>query len=332
MKAQLKQEKVKEDKAKARALESEQLALKILANATSYGIFIELNVEDMDEDDKPFEVHTGQGSFTAKPRKRETPGEYFHPLLATLITGAARLMMAITERLILDKGLDWGFCDTDGIAIALPTGQAEEPFESRVQNIRSWFEGLNPYDAKGSILDLEDENYSLSGKWLEPLYCFAVSAKRYALFNRGPDGELTIRKASAHGLGHLLPPYSEGPHAPTTSNENEEKELKDEDEDEGLVSGVELWHKTYGAPSSKPPKVITLATSPSTGTRTSRSLPPAATPRRSPRFLDWFKAYNKVSGLRRAGEAVQLPADVPGEAAGRPAVRRPRPDLEPEGA
>ena len=293
VKAQLKQEKVKEDKAKARALESEQLALKILANATSYGIFIELNVEDMDEDDKPFEVHTGQGSFTAKPRKRETPGEYFHPLLATLITGAARLMMAITERLILDKGLDWGFCDTDGIAIALPTGQAEEPFESRVQNIRSWFEGLNPYDAKGSILDLEDENYSLSGKWLEPLYCFAVSAKRYALFNRGPDGELTIRKASAHGLGHLLPPYSEGPHAPTSPNENEEKELKDEDEDEGLVSGVELWQEDLWraiikASEGDNPRHIAFDWH--------QNLSKPAASRYSatkPEILDWFKAYNK---------------------------------------
>jgi transcriptional regulator with XRE-family HTH domain len=41
------------------------------------------------------------------------------------------------------------------------------------------------------------------------LLCFGVSAKRYVLFNLGRDGHLTIRKASAHGLGHLLAPYSE---------------------------------------------------------------------------------------------------------------------------
>ena len=210
VKAELKRAKAAKDKARVRSLQSEQLALKILANATSYGIFIELNVEDMeDEEDKPFAVYTGQGLFTAKPKKREQPGEYFHPLLATLITGAARLMMAITERLIREEQLDWAFCDTDGIAIALPKDQPDHDFVARVQNIRRWFEGLNPYDAKGSILDLEDENYSLSGNGLEPLYCFAVSAKRYALFNRVADGELVIRKASAHGLGHLLPPYKE---------------------------------------------------------------------------------------------------------------------------
>ena len=44
---------------------------------------------------------------------------------------------------------------------------------------------------------------------IEPLYCLAISAKRYVLFNIGPDGRPIIRKASAHGLGHLNPPYDE---------------------------------------------------------------------------------------------------------------------------
>lgn len=42
---------------------------------------------------------------------------------------------------------------------------------------------------------------------LEPLFCFAVSDKRYALFNLNADGRPILRKASAHGLGHLRPPY-----------------------------------------------------------------------------------------------------------------------------
>jgi hypothetical protein len=48
----------------------------------------------------------------------------------------------------------------------------------------------------------------MASKTIEPLYCFAISSKRYALFNI-VDGEVIIRKASAHGLGHLLPPYKE---------------------------------------------------------------------------------------------------------------------------
>jgi hypothetical protein len=43
----------------------------------------------------------------------------------------------------------------------------------------------------------------------ELLYCFAISAKRYALFNLDADGEPILRKASAHGLGHLIDPYDE---------------------------------------------------------------------------------------------------------------------------
>ncbi len=42
-----------------------QLALKILANATSYGIFIELNVEDADEEDAPISIFTSQGQASS---------------------------------------------------------------------------------------------------------------------------------------------------------------------------------------------------------------------------------------------------------------------------
>ena len=79
--------------------------------------------------------------------------------------------------------------------------------------VRSWFDVLNPYAEKGPLLKLEDVNFKLANgrptKDTQPLYCFAVSAKRYALFNLNADGQISIRKASAHGLGHLLPPYQE---------------------------------------------------------------------------------------------------------------------------
>lgn len=57
----------------------------------------------------------GGEPFPITSDKIEEPGRYFHPLIGTLITGAARLMLAITERLVLDSGLDWAFCDTDGL-------------------------------------------------------------------------------------------------------------------------------------------------------------------------------------------------------------------------
>jgi hypothetical protein len=41
---------------------------------------------------------------------------------------------------------------------------------------------------------------------LAPLYCLAISSKRYVLFNLDEQGQPIIRKASAHGLGHLMAP------------------------------------------------------------------------------------------------------------------------------
>ena len=114
-------------------LDMDQLALKILANATSYGIFIELNVEDADKEDAPIALFTSQDKRLVEASKREEPGRYYHPLLATLITGAARLMLALSERLSLDRGLNWAFCDTDSMAFANTTNLPFEEFAGRVR-------------------------------------------------------------------------------------------------------------------------------------------------------------------------------------------------------
>ena len=82
--------------------------MKIMANATSYGIFIELNVEQRAS---PSAVTwfgpDGGAGHEVQPRELEEPGRHFHPLLATLITGAARLMLATSEVLARDRGIDW---------------------------------------------------------------------------------------------------------------------------------------------------------------------------------------------------------------------------------
>ena len=195
----------------AEALDSEQQALKILASSTSYGIFVELNVADLDAPEKLICYGPSGEGFSVESMKIEEPGKYFHPLLATLITGAARLMLAIAESLCLAKGLDWAFCDTDSMAIAKPDGMDQAEFLARAQSICDWFSPLNPYEKKGSIFKIEDANYPIEefpdGSKFEPLYCYCISAKRYALFNLGKSGEIIIRKASAHGLGQYLPPY-----------------------------------------------------------------------------------------------------------------------------
>ena len=195
------------------ALDSEQQALKILANSTSYGIFVEINVADLDAPEKLACYGPDGEGFPVESNKVEEPGRFFHPLLATLITGAARLMLGIAERLCVEKGLDWAFCDTDSMAIAKPDRMGQAEFLDRAQSICEWFSSLNPYEKKGSIFKIEDANFpitsSAGGPKFEPLYCLCISAKRYALFNVGKFGEIIIRKASAHGLGQYLAPYEE---------------------------------------------------------------------------------------------------------------------------
>jgi hypothetical protein len=68
---------------------------------------------------------------------------------------------------------------------------ARDEFRAKVQEIVEWFQPLNPYKHDVRLFNLEKANYGLkdreTGKTtanLEPLYCLAVSAKRYCLFNR----------------------------------------------------------------------------------------------------------------------------------------------------
>ena len=79
----------------------------------------------------------------------------------------------------------------------------------------SAFLSLLSNETKGPLFKVEDVNYGVGSKDLAPLYCYAISSKRYALFNLGADGAPILRKASAHGLGDKRAPYDED-QAPTS--------------------------------------------------------------------------------------------------------------------
>lgn len=264
------------------ALNASQQGLKILANSTSYGIFVEVNVKPLEKAETVtcYDFRGAGRRMTAK--KMEEPGRYYHPLLATLITGAARLMLALAERNATDQGLDWAFCDTDSLAIANTTDLPTPEFKRRVEAVLAWFETLNPYEAKGSILQLEKVNFPAGQHndpaTLRPVNCLAISAKRYVLFDRDDEGAPVIRKATAHGLGHMLPPYQD------PDKERARKRLQ--------RIGVHLWQEdlwraiiaAYGQGRPDQPDLSSLS---------HLDLPAASRYAATNQTLfAWFKAYN----------------------------------------
>ena len=285
--------KIKRDRAKGpdrSALDTEQNAIKIAANATSYGVFVEVNVKERIERGKVTIHSSADRPYVVETAKDETLGRFFHPLLATLITGAARLMLAIAERLVADLGLEWAFCDTDSIAIAKPKSMDEADFHARVDKIVTWFAALNPYEFGGSILKVEDVNFGLKNpKARKPLFCWAVSAKRYALFNLDTTGRPILRKASAHGLGHLRAPYDDTNPAkdippPAVAPDKIGVELWQHD----------LWWKIIVAALADKPDQVDLTYHPALN-RPAVSRYAATTPK----LLKWFSGFNESRPYER---------------------------------
>lgn len=205
--------------------------LKVLANSTSYGIYAEMIRHELaDKRTVDVTVQRIDGtSFHTPVRTPEDPGEWFFAPMAALITSAARLMLALAEQSVTDAGGTYAFCDTDSIAIIThPDGgpihiddTPDHPIPSlsweQVDAIRDTFRHLNPYDetaGEESVLELEDEN-SVDGERTE-LLCYAISAKRYALYRTDKSGAVLLRRSrnqkyekwSEHGLGHLSNPTS----------------------------------------------------------------------------------------------------------------------------
>lgn len=204
--------------------------LKVLANAASYGIYAEMHRL---ESDKKTEV-TCHGidaePFSCRVAHPDEPGAYCFPPLASLITGAARLMLALLEHCVTEQKGTYAMEDTDSMAIVATEHGGMSPYASgkrgvvealswqQVEEISTRFAALNPYDREavpGSVLKIEDDNSDPGTNRQRQLYCLAISAKRYALFLKDKQGSpVLLRKRvnskdnhwSEHGLGHLLNP------------------------------------------------------------------------------------------------------------------------------
>jgi hypothetical protein len=210
-------------------------ALKVLANATSYGIYAEMNRE---ESDRPVDVTChgiDQEPFSCSVAHPDIPGKYCFPPLASLITGAARLMLALLEYSVSKRGGTYAMEDTDSMAIVATVSGGKIRCPGGLQRMDdgkdavlalSWkevdeiveqFAALNLYDpvVGRSILKIEQDNWDPRTGKRRQLYCHAISAKRYVLFERDANGSPAILRKksnnkkdrwSQHGLGHLINP------------------------------------------------------------------------------------------------------------------------------
>ena len=211
-------------------------ALKVLANATSYGIYAEMIRQESDRKVNVTCHGIDPEPFTCRVAHPDKPGEYCFPPFAALITGAARLMLALLEHCVSELGGTYAMEDTDSMAIVATQHGGLVPCDGgpyrtvdgreavkalswkQVEELSDRFALLNPYEqgaVPGSILKIEEDNYDPKSHEQRHLYCVAISAKRYALFLRDKKGIPTLLRREAnnhddrwseHGLGHLLNP------------------------------------------------------------------------------------------------------------------------------
>jgi len=200
--------------------------LKILANSTSYGTYLELNPVKIDPSNRPkITVYSGDHIFKQPaPDTIEQPGSFYFPLLGALITSGGRLLLAMIERCVRDAGGTYLCCDTDALTIVsnerggpvkMPDGAstAKALSWSEVDKIVVRFDSLSPYNRTivPHLLRLTDENYAKSGTQRQ-LFGLSIAAKRYALYTTkcGQQGCshrkcVAVVDPKAHGLIFFAP-------------------------------------------------------------------------------------------------------------------------------
>jgi hypothetical protein len=167
-----------------------QQIIKIIVNAISYGIFVEINTSE--ESKKiPVDVY-GLEHFVQSKTKIEKSGFMSNPIIAVSVTSASRLLLATTEILLSKYHATHAYCDTDSMMV--PPKYTKE--------IQEFFQPLNPYNFDNKIFKVERNN----------VWFYGISSKRYCLYKMKND-KIKIKDDdySSHGLGHLLDPFSNDP-------------------------------------------------------------------------------------------------------------------------
>jgi hypothetical protein len=199
--------------------------LKILANSTSYGAYLELNPVKVEREKRP-KITVYSGELVKKQRAPDTieqPGRFYFPLLGALITSGGRLLLAMIERCVRDAGGTYLCCDTDALTIVASKagGIVQMPGGASI-NALSWeavnqivrrFDSLSPYNREivPDLLRLTKQNFNRN-KIQRQLYGLSIAAKRYALYTTkcgnaycSHSNCVRIVDPKAHGLIFFAP-------------------------------------------------------------------------------------------------------------------------------
>ena len=199
--------------------------LKILANSTSYGAYLELNPVRVERENRP-KITVYSGDLVKKqpaPDTIEQPGRFYFPLLGALITSGGRLLLSMIERCVRDEKGTYLCCDTDALTIVASKegGSVQMPGGTSI-NALSWqtvdritrrFDSLSPYNPAivPDLLRLTKQNFN-QNRIQRQLYGLSIAAKRYALYVTKCGNSycshancLEIVDPKAHGLVFFAP-------------------------------------------------------------------------------------------------------------------------------
>jgi len=223
-------------------------AIKVIANATAYGAFVELNeqkephykyrkAEGQKKRIREFNnvivsVHSDEHEHQQSLYDLEVPGEMYFPPLAALITSGGRLLLAMAEASVTGAGGTFLACDTDSIfVVATPKGgmvrgarrplvevegnmnaEATNPIPSlshdSVKKLAGRFRSLNPYDFGGDLLKIEEINYRPDRNGQPSNDLRTIHAFSISSKRYAIREANKIIEVKGHGLGYLCSPTS----------------------------------------------------------------------------------------------------------------------------
>jgi hypothetical protein len=187
-------------------------AVKTMASAGAWGICLETNpVALPHRETRTISLWLNQDDIrTVETHTPQEEGPFFFPPIASLVTAGARLLLALLQPEVEARGASYVTADTDSLfatyhpdggLIDVPGAAAPVRLLDPVEliAIRTKLNRLNPYNP-AIIPDLVKHEHADR----QPLLCYSVVAKRYALFvPTAGDPDIVDRSESA--LGGILP-------------------------------------------------------------------------------------------------------------------------------